>query len=135
MYNIKHKILVLPGINGRFLHTGTNVPDWTGTFVPATQMCVKVLTNYFFYIFLKLSQYRDTILTIPVKKYNKIFFFISTVLQNSYLNFSYFHKIICFCMSWVGWKGKSIITSCKWVHLTPWDKISPSYLIYSSKEK
>ena len=52
MYNIKHKILVLPGINGRFLHTGTNVPDWMGTFVPATQMCVRVLTNYFFIFFL-----------------------------------------------------------------------------------
>ena len=32
--NEQHKILVLPGINGRFLHTGTNVPDQTGTFVP-----------------------------------------------------------------------------------------------------
>ena len=52
MYNIKHKILVLSGINGRFLHTSTNVPDRTGTFVPATEMCVKVLTNYFLIFFL-----------------------------------------------------------------------------------
>ena len=69
MYNIKHKILVLSGIGGRFLHTGTNVPDRTGTFVPATQLCVKVLINYFLIFFSKLSQYKDTILTIPAKKY------------------------------------------------------------------
>ena len=78
--NEQHKILVLLGKNGRFLHTGTNVPDQTGTFVPATQMCVKVLKNNVFIFFFKLSQYRDTILTIPAKKYknfDKIFFFIS----------------------------------------------------------
>ena len=78
--NEQHKILVLPGINGRFLHTGTNVPDRTGTFVPATQMCVKVLINYFLIFFFKLSQYKDIILTIPAKKYknvDKFFFFIS----------------------------------------------------------
>ena len=104
--NEQHKILVLPGINGRFLHTGTNVPDRTGTFVPATQLCVKVKVkvkvNYFLIFFSKLSQYKDTILTIPAKKYKILITCFSLyLLQNSYLNFFYFHKIICFCTSWV----------------------------------
>ena len=64
-----------------------------------------------------------------------IFFFSLYLSQNSYLNFSHFHKIICYGMSWVSEKGKSITTSGRWVHMTPWDKISPSYLLYSSMEK